>query len=1024
MNKDLTLTRLEHLTGNLRPTAGTTSEELRTLHRQLAEQLLENPAFTVTGNRLHHEGAEHLEAATDLSDGFPHLEDLFERSTRDAETPAASLVFRRETAFHNNLLGNSVPEWGSGMAVSRSFGPFVDDLGLHIWFDFYQPVRLVRAYIKGNSSPALLIPVWGSLNPRRSYRIEPGSVWIASDLIARTSSLQGYFTGLKVTGGSLELSKDAEASSNQILINPTTAAILHLDLDQNEVTATSNEAGFDSSAAVVELPKTLTLQFNALGSSLRAAGASCTVFGCETEFQFQGANPVWVSVLNQILVPYSVKAIGDPSDTFQINSSDSNLCTFAGSAKISTGSGWLLPAAKIDPNQLGTAAGTGALCISLAKGINASWKGLKGGTTHLLHPGVIVEPGLASVVDFFAENIYGKQKWVLWRNALAKDAPESELKHHSEITLTFGKTFPFIFVSSARGSESILFFCGHKASFDRPVDANGSPFKIESTIALASILQTGTSFRAVLLDNDLLFDGNPTKADAFTRFSITLRNALLNVSRPYSLFLSGELHGDDEIRKGVVALTYGIYLYLPTLPDPYAASYTALLRDSVAIQFAHLRRALVGFVKWPNPAEVSPADAPDNPAYVYFRFAPLDRPLLFSRTMTDTASFQFSQPTEQPPINDFRRGVGTFNHDLAFEIAADRSSLPMLSSVTPVQTAVSKSKPDISFRERINGSIESGRVGSVIAALEENPLLSHIKDKAAHLQQTLNAALSNVERSETESFSEGGLNFDRASRTMLATRGSSGRLFQLDTFTLLDVSSRADQMGVSLGNAIEVRTDDHGDTNLGSVAATFFAAAAAGSDLPLQILNMDVVTPARNVRALTLPQISWEPISNIPLRIEGPPDPDDLITIAPGTLIYDDDGFPTRIFSESPYLVPIAPRSVTNHFLQEFHDKKNPRQLHSLFTLPFAMIAQASFKRKLNAAPDKNARLSFNQPLFDQLRGGLQIKSLAPTHLSPAQRPSFPGRTHQLDKYIKWFLGGFRLPEARSEKPSRAYSII
>jgi hypothetical protein len=96
-------------------------------------------------------------------------------------------------------------------------------------------------------------------------------------------------------------------------------------------------------------------------------------------------------------------------------------------------SGWLLPAAEVDPKQLGQAAGTGALCIGLAKGISASWKGLTGGDTMLLHPAILAEPGLIAVVDFFATNVYGKQKWVLWRNAGSK--------HHSEITLTFGPAF-------------------------------------------------------------------------------------------------------------------------------------------------------------------------------------------------------------------------------------------------------------------------------------------------------------------------------------------------------------------------------------------------------------------------------------------------------------------------------------------------------------------------------------------------------------------------------------------------------
>jgi len=49
--------------------------------------------------------------------------------------------------------------------------------------------------------------------------------------------------------------------------------------------------------------------------------------------------------------------------------------------------------------------------------------------------------------------------------------------------------------------------------------------------------------------------------------------------------------------------------------------------------------------------------------------------------------------------------------------------------------------------------------------------------------------------------------------------------------------------------------------------------AANLARLQQQIMNMDVATPARHVRAATPPQISWEPIWNVPLAIEGSPDP-------------------------------------------------------------------------------------------------------------------------------------------------------
>ena len=64
---------------------------------------------------------------------------------------------------------------------------------------------------------------------------------------------------------------------------------------------------------------------------------------------------------------------------------------------------------------------------------------------------------------------------------------------------------------------------------------------------------------------------------------------------------------------------------------------------------------------------------------------------------------------------------------------------------------------------------------------------------------------------------------------------------------LLDVSSRADQMGVTLGPAIAVERDERGDVAAAVDRGALFGVAAGNSGLPLQIMNMDVVDhrPAR-----------------------------------------------------------------------------------------------------------------------------------------------------------------------------------
>jgi hypothetical protein len=499
-----------------------------------------------------------------------------------------------------------------------------------------------------------------------------------------------------------------------IVIPSSTTAALHLDLDQNSVTPTAVDAGLDAKDAVIHLPETLDLKFPSSGSGVTPGNASCTVFGSGVEFQFKNAAPVWVAAIGQILVPFSIQSTGATPDTFDIASSQSRLCALSGGAKFDVSNGWLLPAAKVDPQQLGQAAGTGALCISLAKGVSASWEGLTGANTALIHPAILAEPGLVTVVDFFASNVYGKQKWALWRNAGSK--------HHSEVTLSFGPAFPFIFVISALNSEAVFCFCGHKASPDRPVDANGAPFRIESTIALAATLQNGADFQALLLDNDLLFDGNPNKAGAFERHSLALRNAFFSVSRPYSLFLFGKLENGNEITKGVVALMFGIYEYLPTLPDPYVASYTAFLRDRAARGFGQLNTALAGFVKWPNPsgAPIGDAEQPDDPAYIYFRLAPLDQSAVVTTLEAgpppEQQFFGRHVPVAQTPRN-FQTGVRTFNADLG---VSAKVSMPLSISAAVAQTGVSRPVDRLSVVSQ-QPSIQASHVASPVASLEANP---------------------------------------------------------------------------------------------------------------------------------------------------------------------------------------------------------------------------------------------------------------------------------------------------------------
>jgi hypothetical protein len=230
-------------------------------------------------------------------------------------------------------------------------------------------------------------------------------------------------------------------------------------------------------------------------------------------------------------------------------------------------------------------------------------------------------------------------------------------------------------------------------------------------------------------------------------------------------------------------------------------------------------------------------------------------------------------------------------------------------------------------------------------------------------------------------------------------------LFGRNLFLLLDVSSNADQIGVSFGTSIDVGRDRNGETSFRKVDVTA-AGATVGNSFLLQIDGMDVVANAQNLRVVTLPQISWEPLFNIPLA--QPYDATDSITTAPGPVVFDNDGIPTVIASTSPYQAPVAPLPATRHFLKEFNDEHVPRSLYAAFTLPFGMEAEAGFIRSTKGQPEDWSRLHFNQPYFPELRGGLQIKAQAPASPSTRQRPYFAGATIQLDNNLKW--GFFGIP--------------
>ena len=191
-------------------------------------------------------------------------------------------------------------------------------------------------------------------------------------------------------------------------------------------------------------------------------------------------------------------------------------------------------------------------------------------------------------------------------------------------------------------------------------------------------------------------------------------------------------------------------------------------------------------------------------------------------------------------------------------------------------------------------------------------------------------------------------------------------VFGEDCFSLLDVSTNADLMGVSYGESllplqdIIAITNHVGDSNTDANLDPVY----------YTIEGMDLKASGQFVKTFTVPQISWEPVINLSDIKERPADP------PMGFLGFKDDGGPTRIFNTSARTVTLAPIPMTNFLIEQFQNDDGVVTC-SLFTLPFGMEAMANINRRNHFTNGPNgSQFELNQPDFEkELKGGIQLKT-------------------------------------------------
>ncbi len=476
------------------------------------------------------------------------------------------------------------------------------------------------------STPALIVPVRISLfrvilpGHPTSFAIEPGSIWILSNLICSTAPA-GSYTGLTISGGTISFDQEMSLVNKAITMPAGSVCTVSLNLLQPvDATVPPDNIGIDALNAQVQLPAQFSFTLtDSIISIVSIAQASWNLYGCASTFQYAPAqSPLYSAVQNSIFIGCTVSAT-----TFTVSKCDSAFFTLQGSAPVIDGY-WELPLTTIDITQPPIATGIGSLAVLCSAGLQASWAGLKGGLVTLGLPLLSATVGAIGVLDGFAGNRYGSQQYDLWSN--------ENTGLLSTLDLTYTERFTLFYVSMQAGSELLSTTVQFLANIDRPVRVDASPVSVQGKNGLLYQFYDSAGKKVLFYDYTLIAENYPNPPGAIAEVpqeAIALTNALMTVTPVSGILLYGNLATPRSFSQAKILLSFGLFYLVPALPDPYASSIFTILgiRDGIAnlpqgqeqktLPLSEVVSLLACIVGWPKAGAVNPPQLADVSFGIY-----------------------------------------------------------------------------------------------------------------------------------------------------------------------------------------------------------------------------------------------------------------------------------------------------------------------------------------------------------------------------------------------------------------------
>lgn len=943
-------TALTDLIGHLEVSTTKEQKEFTRLSKSLSETSFDKDRYLPVKKRYSYEESD-LFFENRVSKERRKIIDTVVKTRATKEKETRFKVFRREVPVRDNLLPGSVADWAVGAKVDHAIGPFKGKDGRQFWYDFFPLEKFVALYVQGVSDPVLLfrartegrininVPI--KVRAVKIYNLVQGSIWINSKFLAPNAP-DGTYTGLTISGGKITLSNLPKLTGKKLTVSARTSITVSLNLDQPEVVDADTESPYGKNARKInlQLPEHLTFHFSGHGRSIDKVGsASWKVYGQALKFGWNDSvQTTYNPLIQRIFFPFKPSS---QEVVVQENASEFNF--LSGQAAIHS-SGWVLPVSTIDVSQPLAAAGIGEVFIQCKEGLTNRWHGLKGGGYNLNAPGLLVGPGQILLADFAAGNTHASQSLQLWK--------DEQNKFGSKVNLTFAGKTAFFYVSNANGNELLMTFANADFQIDRPVKVNGDPTAVRSLNSLLVIAVSKTAKLIYLFDDNLILDDaqiNNEDPIVPERMALALTNALFKVTQPNGCLLFGSLSENlEKVEKGVLLLAFGMYAYIPTLPDPYAANLCflrGLLRErdkdvtvGTTASGQQLTASLFCLIAWDVPTD----DKQYDKVNVSFHFAPLANQ--FSGIFLDRTGKEIEcrVPSSTPSKRVKTHAVS--NNGAKSDRFTDSDG-------------PSSQLNALNVADFFNGVSESA---SVIGPVGGGDTLATHRSSAAASE--LDDPLPDY-----------GAQWDKDTFH-----------HNKDLFALLDVSTNADLFGISFDwlTRRDFGVSTRVDPTTGEALADFF---------PIQASGMDVVSAGANVKAFAVPQISWEPTFNLTPAIElGDPNF--------GFNYYPDDGGALRILNNSREKVVLAPKPI-NTFLTEKLDNEDDFFARCFFTLPFGMKAVAHLQKKYDSGNGNTRRggiLKLGSEEYGDLKGATQLRMIGGEAQAKVESDMFAGRTVQL----------------------------